>query len=672
MYFCADYANRSKFRMIRFLEYIFLLFLPAGILFLLNSCANIASPTGGLYDETPPRVIRSNPQNNELNVKRRILEIEFDENIKIEKANEKVIITPPQLDLPVIKSVGKKAVVELNDELLPNTTYTIDFTDAIVDNNEGNPLENFSISFSTGDQLDTLAVSGKVLTAENLEPSQGIYVGIHSNMDDTAFVRIPFERISRTDSRGRFTVRGLASGKYKIFALNDKNRDYKYDNPQEAIAFLDSIIIPSSMPAVRQDTIFKDSVTIDTIKEVNYTRFLPDDILLRSFSSVFQRKYFQKHERPMREKLNIFFAAPTEEPTFELLKPASVNEDWYVMEKSKGNDTISLWISDSLISRQDTVIMKMNYLKTDTLNQDLMQSDTLSFNFREPRQSRREKEDEEKKAEIRFLGVNHNIRSPHEIYSPIQLEFEQPVIDFDSLKVQLTHEVDSVFTPIKFTMISDTLNPRKYTLQHKWEPAGKYKLTIDSASVHSIYGLWNNKVEQAFAVKALDQYGNIMFQLSGLPSDKTAYVELLDKSDKPFRKVRVKNNEALIFDINPGTIYARLFIDDDGDGEWTTGDYEKKRQPEMVYYYPREYEIRAFTDHEEAWNVTELTLDKQKPLDITKNKPEEKKRRNLNEERQRQQQQNQRGSSPFSRGTGGTRGMGGPSTPMQRMSTPTR
>jgi len=221
-------------------------------------------------------------------------------------------------------------------------------------------------------------------------------------------------------------------------------------------------------------------------------------------------------------------------------------------------------------------------------------------------------------------------------------------------------------------MISDTLNPRKYTLQHKWEPAGKYKLTIDSASVHSIYGLWNNKVEQAFAVKALDQYGNIMFQLSGLPSDKTAYVELLDKSDKPFRKVRVKNNEALIFDINPGTIYARLFIDDDGDGEWTTGDYEKKRQPEMVYYYPREYEIRAFTDHEEAWNVTELTLDKQKPLDITKNKPEEKKRRNLNEERQRQQQQNQRGSSPFSRGTSGTRGMGEPSTPMQRMSTPTR
>ena len=667
MYFCANYTNGSMVIMTRFLKHISTLTFLAGALFLLCSCANMAAPTGGLYDETPPRVVRSNPQNSALNVDRKIVEIEFDENIKVEKPTEKVIITPPQINMPVIKSVGKKAVVEFNDELLPNTTYTIDFTDALVDNNEGNPLENFSLSFSTGNQLDTLAVSGKVLSAENLEPAQGVYVGMHTNLDDTAFVRTPFERISRTDSRGRFTVRGLAAGKYRIFALDDKNRDYKYDNPQEAVAFLDSIVVPSSIPAVRQDTVFRDSVTIDTVIAVNYTRFLPDDILLRSFSSGFQRKYFQKHERIQREKLVVFFAAPTQEPVFELLRPASDNDSWYLMEKSKGNDTLSLWISDSLILRQDTVILKMNYLKTDSLNRDLMQSDTLSFTFREPRQTNREKGEEEKEEEVRFLMVNHNIRSSHEIYSPVQLEFEQPVIDFDSSKVKLTYEVDSVFSPVPFTMLGDTLNPRKYTLRHKWEPGGKYVLNIDSATVHSIYGLWNNRVEQAFTVKTLDQYGNLMFQLSGLPVGKPAYVELLDKSDKPFRKVRVKNNEALIFDINPGTLYARLFIDDNGDGEWTTGDYEKGRQPERVYYYPGAYEIRAYTDHEESWDVTELPLDKQKPLEITKNKPEEKKRRNLNEERERQQ--NQRGGSPF---PGGSAGMGGQTTPMQRQGTPTR
>ena len=667
MYFCANYTNGSMVIMTRLLKHISTLTFLAGVLFLLCSCANMAAPTGGLYDEAPPRVVRSNPQNSALNVDRKIVEIEFDENIKIEKPTEKVIITPPQINMPVIKSVGKKAVVEFNDELLPNTTYTIDFTDALVDNNEGNPLENFSLSFSTGNQLDTLAVSGKVLSAENLEPAQGIYVGMHTNLDDTAFVRTPFERISRTDSRGRFTVRGLAAGKYRIFALDDKNRDYKYDNPQEAVAFLDSIVVPSSIPAVRQDTVFRDSVTIDTVIAVNYTRFLPDDILLRSFSSGFQRKYFQKHERIQREKLVVFFAAPTQEPVFELLRPASDNDSWYLMEKSKENDTLSLWISDSLILRQDTVILKMNYLKTDSLNRDLMQSDTLSFTFREPRQTNREKGEEEKEEEVRFLMVNHNIRSSHEIYSPVQLEFEQPVIDFDSSKVKLTYEVDSVFSPVPFTMLGDTLNPRKYTLRHKWEPGGKYALNIDSATVHSIYGLWNNRVEQAFTVKTLDQYGNLMFQLSGLPVGKPAYVELLDKSDKPFRKVRVKNNEALIFDINPGTLYARLFIDDNGDGEWTTGDYEKGRQPERVYYYPGAYEIRAYTDHEESWDVTELPLDKQKPLEITKNKPEEKKRRNLNEERERQQ--NQRGGSPF---PGGSAGMGGQTTPMQRQGTPTR
>lgn len=655
MYFYANYANNGKVIMIRLLKYILTLISLAGILFVLNSCANVASPMGGPYDETPPRLVRSNPKNNTLNVTRNIVEIEFDENIKVEKPAEKVIITPPQINMPVIKSVGKKAIVEFNDELLPNTTYTIDFTDAIVDNNEGNPLENFSLSFSTGDQLDTFAVSGNVLLAENLEPAQGIYVGMHTNLDDTAFLKTPFARISRTDSRGRFTVKGLTAGKYRIFALDDKNRDYKYDNPQEAIAFLDSIVVPSSMPAVRQDTVFKDSVTIDTIKTINYTRFLPDNILLRLFSSGFQRKYLQKHERNQREKLVVFFAAPTQEPTFELLKPESGNENWYVMEKSEGNDTLSLWISDSLVLRQDTVVLKMNYLKTDSLNLDIMQSDTLSFNFREPR-PRKEKENEGKEEKARLLAISHNIKSSHEIYLPIQLEFEQPVIDFDSSKVHLTSEVDSVFSPVPFTMLGDTLNPRKYTLRHKWEPGGKYKLTIDSATVHSIYGLWNNKVEQSFAVKTLDQCGNLMFQLSGLPAGKPAFVELLDKSDKPIRRVRVKNNEALIFDINPGILYARLFIDDNEDDEWTTGDYEEGRQPERVYYYPGAYEIRAYTDHEESWNVTELPLDKQKPLDITKNKPEEKKRRNLNEERKRQQQQQNRRGGAF---PGRAGGMGG-------------
>ncbi len=623
-------------------KYILLIIL-VGELILLGSCANIASPTGGLYDVAPPKLVKSNPANNSLNVTRKIIEIEFDENIKIEKPTEKVIITPPQIELPVIKSMGRNAVVELNDDYIENTTYTIDFTDAIVDNNEGNPLENFSLSFSTGDVLDTLAVSGTVLSANNLEPAQGIYVGMHSNLEDTAFTNVPFEKISRTDSRGRFTVKGLAAGEYKIYALKDDNRNYIYDNPQEIIAFLDSIIVPSSMPAVREDTIFKDSVTIDTIKTINYTRFMPDDIVLRTFDIGFKRKYREKQERPLREKLLIYFAAPTQLPTMELVSPEVENDDWYYMERSLTNDTLSLWITDSLVSKQDTILMKIDYLITDTLNMDVMQTDTIRFLFKEPKQTRKEKkkEEEEEEEAINFLGVKSTIQSTHEVYAPINIEFEQPVIDFDSSKVVLEHVVDSTSTPLSFVFYSDSINPRKYSIKYKWEPGEKYKFSIDSASVNSIYGLWNNKLDQSFTVKSLDQYGNLLLTIHGLPDSVTAYVELLDTSDKPFRKLRVKNNEALFFDLPAGKLFARLFIDSNNDGEWSTGGYEKKIQPEMVYYFPKPYEIRAYTDHEEDWDLLATPYIKQKPIEITKNKPEERKQRNKNEDRNNPQQRGQ-------------------------------
>ena len=634
-----------------------ILYSIGGLLFFC-ACANIAAPTGGLYDVDPPKVVKASPSFNATNNDKSKIEILFDENVKIEKPMDKVIIAPPQQKFPVIKAEGRKVIVELEDELKPNTTYTIDFTDAIVDNNEGNVLENFALSFSTGEELDSMAISGIVLTAENLEPAQGIYVGIHSNLNDTAFTNTPFERISRTNSRGIFTIKGVAEGEYKIYALGDLNRDYKYDNPQEEIAFLDSIIVPTSVQALRNDTIFKDSVTIDTIHEVQYTRFLPDNLQLRSFESGFKRQYLQKHERIVPHKLDIYFAAPTEEPQITLLSPITSSSKWFVKESSITNDTVSIWITDSLIYQSDTVKLKVDYLRTDTLNNHILSTDTLNFTFRDSKRKVAEKEKKEDEEEpIIFLNIRHNIQSTHEIYNSLFLEFEQPIANFDSTEIKLEHEIDSIFVPIDYTLIRDSLNARAYKLKYKWEPGEKYKLHIDSAAFISEYGLHNNTVEQAFTVKELEQYGNLLFVLSGLPDGKTAYVELLDAQDKPFRKKRVKDNEALFLDLNPGKIYARLFIDENEDGEWTTGNYEKKRQPEMVYYNPKMHEIRAFTNHEESWDLKETPLYKQKPLEITKNKPEEKKKKQNRNEEDRQNR-NTRGSSQSLNVGGGLRQMG--------------
>ena len=651
----------------RILSFFVFVFVSLLLALVVHSCANIAAPTGGAYDVDPPVVRSSTPDFNALNVSPQRVEIEFDENIKIESPSEKVIITPPQKIMPIIRSAGRKAIVELKDELLPNTTYTIDFTDAIVDNNEGNPLENFLFSFSTGDQLDTLSIAGRVLNAEDLEPVTGIYVGIHSNFDDTVFTNVPFERISRTDSRGDFIVRGMAPGKYRVFALGDLNRDYMYDNPMEEIAFLDSIVMPSTMPAVRQDTVFVDSITVDTILEVKYTRFLPDNLVLKSFLSGFQRLYLQRHERPVENRLNIFFSAPTDAPGFSLLEPNVEGDDWYVAERSLNNDTLMLWITDSVVYQHDSIRMQISYMETDTLNRNVIANDTLSFNFRRIEQdkkaeeSKREKSDDEEDGEgeqpaIRFLNIQGNVQSTFELFNPIRIEFEQPVVEFDSTFVKLEIEVDSLYEAIPFRLETDSLNPRKFVLRPSWEPGGKYKFSIDSAAVTSVYGLWNNTYEQSFTVKDLDQYGNLQISISGLPEGKKAFVELLNNSDKPFRKNDVKGNVVRFQDLPPGEVYARLIIDDNEDGLWTTGNYEELRQPEKVYYYPDKFVIRAYSDHLEEWNLHAVTEIKQKPLEITINKPKEKQRRNPNEERQQQQQQNSQ-SSPMQGLGGGMRGL---------------
>ncbi len=649
--------------------FIFLLFAVA-----IHSCANIASPTGGAYDVDPPKVKRATPDFNSLNISASRVEIEFDENIKIENPNEKVIVTPPQKSMPVIRAVGRKAVVELNDTLLPNTTYTINFTDAIVDNNEGNALENFVYSFSTGDQLDTLAISGKVLNAEDLEPVTGVYVGIHSNLEDTAFTKVSFERISRTDSRGNFTILGMAPGKYKVFALDDQNRDYKYDNPTEAVAYLDSVVVPSTIGAVRQDTIFVDSLTIDTILTVHYTRFLPDDLLLRLFLSDFQRQYLQKHERLEEHKLNFYFASPTDMPTFFLLNQKPEKDDWYVIERSEKNDTLALWITDSLIYKQDSLQMVLNYTRTDSLNRNYIATDTLDFNIRRSGRERGRESSESKETEKRkegesegeetttqFLSITSNVQSSFELYNPIRFEFEHPIVEFDSSYVKLFIEVDSLFEEVPFRMEADSLSPRKFVIRPRWEPGGKYKVLIDSATVFSHYGLWNDTFEQQFTIKKLDEYGNLEITISGLKPDKEAFVELLDKTGKPFRKSFVKLNVARFQDLPPGDIYARLVIDENSDGVWTTGNYEEKRQPDEVYYYPGMFVIRAYSDHSESWNIHSEPVIQQKPLEITINKPKEKKRNpNLEKERERQQQGQQ--GSPFS----GMGGVGRGTPPMQQ------
>ena len=615
------------------------------------SCASMGTPDGGPYDEMPPKFVGSNPGMRAVNVKNQKIELEFDEFIKLEKAAEKVVVSPPQLEQPEIKVVGKKVALELFDTLKDATTYTIDFSDAIVDNNEGNPMGHFTYSFSTGTSIDTMEVSGTVLNAADLEPIKGIQVGLHKNLNDSALTTLPFDRVSRTDSRGHFIIRGVAPGKYRIYALMDGNQNYLYDSKTETVAFSDSIIIPSMMPATRQDTLWKDTLTIDTIKTVPYTRFMPDDIILRAFKEENTRQYFSRSQRDKENHFILKFSAKADTlPTLTGLNFDA--KDAFIIEPNEGNDSICYWIKDSLVYQMDTLAVQMDYLYTDSLNQLVPKTDTIYLANKLTREQREklakkeaeEKEKERKKKEKKgekieeekpsFLTMNVDAPSAFDINRNIALSFEEPVSKIDTSAIHMSVKVDTVWQDIPFLFMADSVLPRKYEILAEWEPEKEYQLKIDSAAIVGLYGLHTNKVEQSVKVKKLDEYGTLLFNLQG--ASPTSIVELLDNSGKVLRQQRVTSeNTADFYYLAPNTkYYIRLFDDRNGNGKWDTGNVEKGIQPEEVYYFPKVWEMKANFEFEETWNIHATPVDKQKLDEIKKQKPEEtKKIQNKNKER---------------------------------------
>ena len=615
------------------------------------SCASMGTPDGGPYDEMPPKFVGSSPRLHAVNVKDKKIELEFDEFIKLEKPSEKVVVSPPQLEQPEIKVVGKKVVAQLFDTLKHATTYTIDFSDAIVDNNEGNPMGNFTYSFSTGATIDTMEVSGAVLNAEDLEPIKGIQVGLHMNLNDSALNTLPFDRVSRTDSRGRFSIRGVAPGKYRIYALMDGNQNYLYDSKTETVAFSDSIIIPSMMPATRQDTLWKDTLTIDTIKTVGYTRFMPDDIILRAFKEENTRQYLSRKERDKENHFILTFSAKAD--TLPTLKGLNFDEkDAFVIEANEGNDSICYWVKDSLVYQMDTLAIQVDYLYTDTLDQLVPKTDTLYLANKLTREQRDKlkKQEEEKKEKERkkrekkgeapkpeptlFLRMNVDAPSAFDINRNVVLSFDEPLARIDTSSIHVSVKEDTLWVEKPFILVADSVIPRRYEILADWQPDREYQLKIDSTAITGLYGLHTDKVDQSFKVKKLDEYGTLFFNIRGV--NQPAIVELLDAAGKVIRQQRVTpEGTADFYYLAPNTkYYVRMFMDRNGNGKWDTGNVEKRMQPEEVYYLPKSWEMKANFDFEETWDIHSTPVDKQKLDEIKKQKPEEvKKVQERNKER---------------------------------------
>lgn len=579
-----------------------------------HACANKGQgPTGGAKDETPPKVIKTTPLNGALNFKKKEIVIHFDENISIEKVNDNVLISPPQLRQPEVKGNARIVTVRFEEDLVDSTTYTINFGNAIVDLNEKNPLKNYRFAFSTGNEIDTLQISGQIVNAADLNPLSGIIVGIYRLDDERGFFTKPFMRIGRTDENGNFVIDNIKAGTYKVYALGDTNKDFFFQ-PGEGLAFTDSVFTPTFRIEEMKDTVWHDSLTIDSIRTFQGTRFLPDDVVLRFFKEDKKRQYLVKTERLQNHTFKMFFNTTlTELPQ---IKP--VNFDWtdrHILQQSANRDTLTYWLTDSAIIKTDTLEMFVTYLKTDSLFNLVPQTDTLSVFMRKPKANTRGQKAQTPVA-AQAYKFSTNATGSFDIYNPVLFKFDAPVNDFDLSKIQLSEKVDSILKPLQYSWAAHDSTDMVYALKYKWEPEKSYELNVDSAAFKSIYNLVSDKYKGQIKIKSLDEYSALKFATEVF--DSLVVFQLLDPKDNVLQTKPAVKGGTLFEYLKPGDFYVRAFIDRNRNGKWDTGNIETRTQPEDVFYYHKKLTLRANWEFEEKWNITELPLLNQKPTELKK------------------------------------------------------
>lgn len=639
-------------------------------LLLTAACASIGNPDGGRFDETPPRVVGSSPADGAVNVSKRKVQILFDEYIKLEKASEKVVISPPQIEPANVRADGKRVKVDFYDSLRANTTYTIDFSDAIEDNNEGNPMGQYTFSFSTGDVIDTMQVSGRVLNAADLEPIKGIMVGLYpadSTWNDTLFRTRPFLRVSRTNGEGRFTIKGVKDGAYRVRALEDKDGDFVFSQKNERVAFDTTVYVTGSFPDVRMDTVWRDSLWYDSIRVVPYTHYTPDDVLLLAFLEDGQERHLLKTAYPEPTNFTFYFTAPSD--STPRIKGLNFDERCLVADASLKNDTVTFWVTDTaLIHRQDTLSMILSYMETDTLGQLVVTNDTLDLSpkttyakiaaerskqieawekDRERRQKKAKKPlpYEENPYERTWLEAGFKPSGSLAPNQNVRYLAKEPILEVDTTKIHFYVKKDTDWLPAPFLFMPEERSAKSYMLYAEWEPGQKYRFVMDTAAVVSVLEHESKSVRQEFHVRAVEEYGSIFIHV--ISPDTGVVVQLLSKNDKVEAQQRTdKEGNADFFFMKPGEYYMRCYVDANGNGQWDTGDYASGLQPERVYYFGKPLPLKAQWDLRQDWDIRAVDVARQKPMAITKQKPDkEKKLKNRNAERDREMQRGKKSGS---------------------------
>jgi uncharacterized protein (DUF2141 family) len=628
----------------------------------ISACAKVSAPSGGLRDRLPPVPMSSVPENGSVNFKGKKFSVLFNEYVVLDNINDKFMVSPPIKKKPRIFIRGKSVNVEFDEVLKDSTTYTFYFENGIKDLNEGNILEGFKYVISTGPAIDTLSVTGYVYKSIDLEVPEKTQVLMYKDLADSVVKKHLPDYISRVDPYGYFRFDNVRPGTYRLYALKDEDNSKNYNNPQEEFAFLNSpvIITPEKnfIPIVK-DTISlaKDERKTSGTKSVkkgqgkasaNLTskkegekkpesktmkkgtgkgtskkdskkgeekapepKLLDAEYRLFLFTALKKNHYLAGSSRDLKYRLNYAFSLPPDSMKVEFSIPGAADSSYFI-EESKNKDTLRVWLTDSTLFSQQQISSIIKYPFTDTLGVLGYKEDTISMRYLAPRAPR------SAKVKKPVYAVETNIKGGFlKLGQKISFTSKTPLKEPDTSKIKVYELIDKDKKIVPYQLTKDSITSCKYHLTASFLQGKKYLLITDSASFHGIYNECSDSTGTKFSIRDNDSFCKITLNITNYEGDRI--IQLLNKKEIIISEAIMKKNGKVEFPLlESGSYRIRVIYDLNGDGKWTTGDFDSGRQPEPVSYYPGEIELKAGYEAEQDWDIGKQNFKEQKLREIKK------------------------------------------------------
>ena len=588
--------------MIKFSIYIYSII----SIFFLYNCANVSYPSGGPKDVSPPIALQQIPENGTTNFNEKKLRVWFDEYVSVSDLNNQFISSPPLKKTPKYIMKGKSVEFTISDTLKENTTYHLNFGNAIVDVNERNPYVNFNIAFSTGNEIDTMQIAGNIIDAFTLLPVKDVLILLfdaETYTDSLPYKEIP-NYIGRSDAKGNFEITFIKNKKYKIFALEDKNKNRIFDIPNERIAFLDSMLITTVEEKIVIDTINsknKDALN-DSIVHRTVYNYKPDKIELFLFE---EENYQQYVKDKIRQNKGIIYLIMNDSLTQKTkLKGINFDLNKCYTEFSAKRDSITIFIEDTNIAKIDTLFLSFSYQKLDTLSNLTDFTDTLRFIYKEKKKPKRKKNAEQLEQKENLIDIKFNVRNKgrKNLNSKLSFILSYPVTSIEKNKFAMQYKPDKDWEKLDFKIIRDSISKRKYYIDFPLQENTEYSVTIDTNAFENNFGLINDTIIHSFTSQEMSYYGKIILNLSNVQSQ--VIVQLLQGEDKIIQeKITAKNGLIEFPFLKTGDYNIKIIFDDNRNKKWDTGNYLKKIQPEEIIYYDKKIKIKQNWDNEIDWKL---------------------------------------------------------------------